>query len=411
MFVTQASPTWRQVGEATSPAPPALGFSTALVVEATAERVSDLLGVVARDTRHRRGTYGVRRDVAYRFHISGGTLALERTTPAYEPEDDTTHARMRQGLLWSVADDEPLPDEDAPARVITEWSRRSRARMVRALAEIDFDSWQGDTFAMVTLTLPGEWERVAPTGAHMKGALRRLRWRFERATGKPWQAAWKLEFQKRGAPHFHLLMKPPARVAGERFEDWLSRAWADCVGAEGDEYVRHVAAGTNVDYGSRTTDPKRVAVYFLKHSSKTSDDKEYQHIVPALWRSPGAGPGRFWGIAGLRRVRASVEIEARLFWQLRRELRKLHRAQRAKTALDRRRALLAQMVGETWRRPTLENLSAFGLRRDGLLRSAQGGGWVVLNDAPAVAHRMAEWLAARRSVAEGPYIGEPQGSP
>lgn len=410
MTITPAAPIWQtRVGAAPAPAE-ALGFSTALVVEATAERMRDLVGVEAPEGwwvlpgPTGPGIHRVRETDAYSVTVTGGTIALavQQARPYTAPTE--WHVRPHQGQLW---EDETPPAEDAPARVIAEWSRRSRARMVRALAEIDFDTWEGDTFAMVTLTLPGEWQRVAPNGRAMKDALERFRVRWIRATGRKWQVAWKMEFQRRGAPHFHLLMKPPALVAGERFESWLSRVWAECVRAEGSERERHEAAGTNVDYGYRTTDPKRVAVYFLKHSSKTADSKEYQHIVPEAWRSPGNGPGRFWGIAGLTRTAASVELSAAMFYQLRRELRKLHRSKQAKTALDRRRFLLSQMVGETWRRPTLEDLPFFGLRRNRLLRSAKGGGFVVLNDAPAVAHVMAQWLASSVGVAESPDIGEP----
>lgn len=412
MLDTLAVPTWQsRVGAAPLAQPQALGFPTSDVLEPLAAYVGGLVGFDGDAERHyvlpgvtSPGLHRVRTTDAYRVHVTGGTLAVQVTQarPYVAPTEWTM--ADQQGLLW---DDDPIPAEDAPARVIAEWSRRSRARMVRALAEIDFDGWRGGPFAMVTLTLPGEWRSVAPTGRAFKDALRRFQKRYVRATGLLWQVAWKMEFQRRGAPHFHLLMKPPALVAGERFEDWLSRTWADCVGATGDEYERHVAAGTNVDFGYRTTDPKRVAVYFLKHSSKTQDSKEYQHIVPAAWRVNGSGPGRFWGVAGLDRPRVSIELEAHMFYKLRREMRKLHRSLRAKTALDRRRAVLAQMVGETWRRPTLEDLSGFGLRHDRLLRSAKGGGWVVLNDAPTVAYRMAEWLAASVAVAVGPDVGKP----
>ena len=55
-------------------------------------------------------------------------------------------------------------------------------------------------------------------------------------------------------------------------------------------------AGTAVDVlkGLRACDPKRLAIYFTKHSSPNSlDYKEYQHIVPDVWRGAGRGPGRF----------------------------------------------------------------------------------------------------------------------
>jgi hypothetical protein len=61
--------------------------------------------------------------------------------------------------------------------------------------------------------------------------------------------------------------------------------------------------------GLKACDPKRLAVYFTKHSSPNlHGDKEYQHIVPELWQQPGHGPGRFWGVYGLKKALAVVEI-------------------------------------------------------------------------------------------------------
>lgn len=63
--------------------------------------------------------------------------------------------------------------------------------------------------------------------------------------------------------------------------------------------MRHRLAGTAIDVrnGLKTRDPKRLAIYFIKHSSPNlHGDKEYQHIDPEAWRSPGHGPGRFWGV-------------------------------------------------------------------------------------------------------------------
>lgn len=42
--------------------------------------------------------------------------------------------------------------------------------------------------------------------------------------------------------------------------------------------------------GLQARDPKRLAIYFTKHSSPNMDGaKEYQHNVPELWREPGKG--------------------------------------------------------------------------------------------------------------------------
>ena len=62
---------------------------------------------------------------------------------------------------------------------------------------------------MVTLTCPGDWESVAPDGASVKRHMVVWRKRFQREWGEPARYIWKLEFQRRGAPHIHLWMAPP----------------------------------------------------------------------------------------------------------------------------------------------------------------------------------------------------------
>lgn len=107
---------------------------------------------------------------------------------------------------------ERLEREDAPlGATITSWSRKSRARMVRKLTELDYAPLfaTGETPGMVTVTYPGDWLAVAPTPAVVSGHVHALRARFQRAYGRPLIGTWKREFQRRGAPHYHVLMVPP----------------------------------------------------------------------------------------------------------------------------------------------------------------------------------------------------------
>jgi hypothetical protein len=176
--------------------------------------------------------------------------------------------------------------------------------------------------AMVTLTLPGDWLAVAPTGPAFKRLFDALRRRWERRWGQvTW--VWKLEFQRRGAPHLHLYTAVPGGEGRAEFLTWLSRCWYEVVGS-GDE--RHLRAGTGVDWaeGIRASDPKRLAVYFLKRATghNLGANKEYQHRVPAAWQGEGRGPGRFWGYYGLRRCDVQVELVAEQWVQLRRLLRR-----------------------------------------------------------------------------------------
>ncbi|MDM7856668.1 hypothetical protein [Cellulomonas alba] len=278
-------------------------------------------------------------------------------------------------------------------RAVTHWSAKSRSRMFRTVPTLDFSEWTDGTLGMVTLTLPGWWEIVTPTGARLKYLLERLRLRFRHA-GIAWVGLWKLEFQRRGAPHVHALMRFPALVGGVAFEDWLSRTWADVVLdslSERDafayidmgEYDRHVAAGTGIDYsGTRFSDPRRIATYFLGHSAKTTDGKEYQHVVPAIWRAQDAGPGRFWGYWGLRPGVVELDVPKEDYVQLRRVLRHVHRARAA------RHAEQAARYGLAIRRHPLRSLGASG--------GGLSGGTVVVNDGVQLARDLARFLELRR---------------
>ena len=244
---------------------------------------------------------------------------------------------------------------------IVAWSRRSRLRMVETMCSLDWgpvvDPGPGRRPVMVTLTLPGAWLDVAPTGRDFKRLFDRFRKRWARKWGAvAW--VWKLEFQRRGAPHLHIYTAVPT---DPEFKDWLSRAWYEVVGS-GDE--RHLRAGTGIDWGEgiRASDPKRLGVYFLKRATghNLGLDKEYQHIVPEQWRGEGNGPGRFWGYYGLDKCEVEVELDDEQFWQWRRLLRRWAKANG---------------------RPVR---SLFVARRQ--------GGMVLANDAPGLVAQATRWV-------------------
>ena len=238
---------------------------------------------------------------------------------------------------WNEGLASRIPKTDGASREITHWSRKSRANMCRSLAEYDYTPivGRGRIPAMVTLTYPGDWEVVAPRGQDAKRHLDNWRKRFEREWGEKLNFIWKLEFQRRGAPHFHLWMAPPtsAGKSGLMFRQWCSQTWADVVDHPDLAQRRlHELAGTAVDTleGIRACDPKRLAIYFTKHSSPNANgDKEYQHIVPTAWRGSGKGPGRFWGVAALKKVTATVEIDQSDYIRARRVVRRWSRNQAA----------------------------------------------------------------------------------
>jgi len=230
--------------------------------------------------------------------------------------------------------------------------------------------------------------------------------RFQREWGEPARYIWKLEFQPRGAPHIHLWMAPPHAVgrSGRKFRDWLSQEWADLVGhPDAEQRTRHMLAGTAIDIlnGLRACDPKRLAIYFTKHSSPNQlDDKEYQHIVPDAWRKLGHGPGRFWGVHGLQRATAVVEIAQDAYLTARRIVRRWSRSQAVYG--DITRPFPTKVVPRIARQVVQRVDLATGKVRHRMVRRRRplcnqgglAGGYALVNDGPAFASQLAAALSA-----------------
>jgi hypothetical protein len=364
------------------------------------------------------GTEGPR----WRITISPGSIRISSTDPARaERLHERNEKRRRMGVdlmaassaaddahsagnaLWGVGlidrDSVPIAGADLdrePVREVTEWSRKSRANMVRRLCTLDYESWllprdaSGEIVerrvpAMLTLTYPGDWLTVAPNGKAVKRHKDLFRKRYERRWGEPLTGIWKLEFQGRGAPHMHMLMCPPTRLTRRgqegigRFLAWVSETWADVVQhPDPVHYARHLLAGTGLDWneGLRATDPKRIAVYFTKHGSFAG--KEYQNLVPEQWREPGKGPGRFWGVMGLEVAERPVVVSADQAIAAARWLRRWQASQKAmhRVTVDRVR----RSTGEVYTRTVSRRLA----------RMPRTRGFVSVNDGPAVALLLAK---------------------
>lgn len=295
------------------------------------------------------------------------------------------------------------PDQRYTGGVITEWSRKSRSAMCRTFAELDYSPLveSGRVPAMVTLTYPGDWEVVAADGASVKRHMVLWRKRFQREYGEPARYIWKLEFQRRGAPHIHLWMAPPMSPgrSGRGFAQWLSETWAQIVDhPDSVQKARHRLAGTAIDVrnGLKACDPKRLAIYFTKHSSpKLHGDKEYQHIVPELWRQPGRGPGRFWGVYGLKKAIAVVEVAQGAYLTARRVVRRWSRNQavygdsgsRFPNAVVPRTA--TRLVSRLDRETGVVQYRRVRRRRTLCTHGGLAGGYALVNDGPTFAVQLA----------------------
>lgn len=216
-------------------------------------------------------------------------------------------------------DDDRVPGERVGGGLrgkIALFSQQSRRRMIRLLAQWPSRSQlmalgHGGVYAL-TLTYPAEFPTARASKKHLKRFFKRLKRAAPGCFG-----VWKLEPQKRGAPHFHLLVcglgvEDDGKVDVRGWREWLSRTWYEVV-ASGD--LRHLYAGTQLQ---KVRSERGAVGYASKYAAKVIAPED-----AAGW----VEPGRFWGVFGGDNMRAAMrawvyKLPGRVWFALRRTMRK-----------------------------------------------------------------------------------------
>lgn len=167
---------------------------------------------------------------------------------------------------------------------ITKFSEGCARRMRAYLRECE-----ADYKIMVTLTYPADYPS---NGKVVKEHLRRFiqevarnEARNRKINRQAWieereSIFWFLEFQNRGAPHFHLFS------TFEICKKWCAKKWYEIVQSED---IRHLHAGTRVE--SLRSGRNGASAYANKYANKS-----IQKSVPEGYENVG----RFWGVSGYR---------------------------------------------------------------------------------------------------------------
>ena len=145
--------------------------------------------------------------------------------------------------------------ESVPRGVVSGFSKAARKRMLELLNQLTFER-----IAFVTLTYPAEFPL---DGREYKKHLRRFRARMERKYPKI-RVLWRLEFQRRGAPHFHLLLFDAPFLC----KFCLSYDWYKSVGS-GDK--KHLRRGTNIKGVASKGENGKIISYVAKYAAKPLD--------------------------------------------------------------------------------------------------------------------------------------------
>lgn len=159
-------------------------------------------------------------------------------------------------------------DGECKRENIDYFTYKSRARLAFVASNTDvlFHS-------MMTLTYPSDYPS---NGKEVKRHFRNLMKRVNRR----WPGVnylWFLEFQARGAPHYHLLLSTKV-VNGDGW--WLSDTWYEIVGS-GDE--KHHHAGTRCENMRKAGAGARYAVKYAMKMTQKKVPHDYANV------------GRFWG--------------------------------------------------------------------------------------------------------------------
>lgn len=139
----------------------------------------------------------------------------------------------------------------------------------------------------VTLTYPAVWPE---DGRQVKEHLRRFRARIEKKFGKL-RIVWRMEYQERGAPHFHLLIFDAPFIC----RWWLSKAWVD---SNDTKSWKNFLFGSNIKGIAEKGESRKVINYVCKYAGKVeehvrNDDNEWCGRFWGKWNCETPNPVRF----------------------------------------------------------------------------------------------------------------------
>ena len=191
--------------------------------------------------------------------------------PDFGPDSDDL-VKFLRGISEGQGGDDETPGNRGR---ITEWSMSSRRNFRKFMGGLLLGALDGAL--MVGLTYPAEFPEPDSHGIY-KGHLRAFKARFQRQYPGA-SFVWKLEFQQRGAAHYHLVVFGLGQ--GDHvlaaWKLWADKAWFEIVGS-GDE--KHLRAGVSSEW---VRSVGGATAYLIKYLGKDDQTR------------PGDFTGRYWG--------------------------------------------------------------------------------------------------------------------
>lgn len=189
--------------------------------------------------------------------------------------------------------------------VIDGYSRESRNRLLKTLLSIDYKIMGAPLF--YTLTYPGNYSNDPRVWKRdLRTFIERLKYIYPDLCG-----TWRLEPQKRGAPHFCGFLWGCNNLSTIDGKKQFSKMWFEVVGS-GDE--KHLRAGTGIEKEERHENRIYYIAKYQAKAEKGGDKQEFDYPV-----------GRYWGIFKREKLaiqKEEIELDRKLFFKIRRVMKK-----------------------------------------------------------------------------------------
>jgi len=166
------------------------------------------------------------------------------------------------------------------------WSHKSRVALIRKLMEVTASSFEMPMF--ISLTYHENFPDAQGAKKHLRNFFKRLH-RIDNPKGTKKEDeiqsgnVWKLEFQERGAPHFHIIFFPAkcSKLQGKMGESLIKSTWHDVAKDGKGKDHHHAKYGTDVERVETLSSFKKMFRYTAKYASKQVD--------------ASGKNGRYWG--------------------------------------------------------------------------------------------------------------------
>lgn len=209
-------------------------------------------------------------------------LSLAHISPQ---EDQGVYVEVWEGgnlveVVYAASESKPVAAGHNRGKV-RGFSRTAKLRLLRKVSKVRTDA----PAVFATLTYPAQFPTVEQAKKHVDALGKRLN-----RLG-PYGFFWRFEYQKRGAPHFHLIVYGVKHL--HRFRTWLAKTWYEICGTG---LHAHLQAGTQADW---VRSHKGVMHYAAKYLSKEGQKKIAD---PSTGEIVNTGDGRQWGVVGRKNI-------------------------------------------------------------------------------------------------------------